>query len=430
MTPPPPAPRAPDPRALAAEVVRRSGQGDAFAAAVLDAEFARHPQLDPRDRRFATELAYGTLRTWGFLRAALEGMADRGRAKLDPLTEAHLLVAAYQLLFLPRVPAHAAVHRAVEAVKRARGPGLASFANALLRRLTASGSRPELAAAVRASAPPWLLDALDRSLGPGEGGAFLEAGPVPPPLGLRVRRGERDAWVEALRAQAPGATIEPGAVAPTAIIARGAGDPRRLPGVASRELVVQEEGSQAVALALGARPGERVLDACCGRGNKTLALADAVGPEGAVDAADLFPKKLERLRAEAEAAGVRLGDLYAVDWSVGPGAVPAGRYDRVLVDAPCSGVGTLRRRPEIARRRTAEDVARLAELQAAIVRRAAPAVRPGGTLVYAVCSVLADEFEGVVGRGLDGFGPPSLRRLLPQREGTDGYAIATFVRDA
>lgn len=421
--------RAPDARSIAAEVVRRAGQGDAFAAAVLDAELGRYPQLDPRERRFATELSYGTLRTWGFLRSTLEGMADRGRAKLDPFTEAHLLVASYQLLFLPRVPPHAAVHRAVESVKRARGPGLASFANALLRRLTASGPWPPIADAVRASAPPWLLDALDRSLGPGEGVAFLEAGPVPPPLGLRVRRGEREAWVEALRAESPGASVDPGRAAPTAIVVRGIGDPRRLPGVVSRELVVQEEGSQAVALALGARPDDRVLDACAGRGNKTIALADAVGPGGRVDAADLSPKKLERLREEAANAGVRLGDLFAVDWTAGSGAVPERAYDRVLVDAPCSGVGTLRRRPEIARRRTLEDVARLADLQSTIVRRAAAAVRPGGTLVYAVCSVLAEEFEGVLGEGLEGFGPPSLRRLLPQREGTDGYSIATLVRD-
>jgi 16S rRNA (cytosine967-C5)-methyltransferase len=421
--------RAADARSIAAEVARRAGQGDAFAAAVLDAELARHPQLDARERRFATELAYGTLRTWGYLRAAIEGMAAQGKAKLDPLTEAHLLVAAYQLLFLPRVPAHAAVHRAVEAVKRARGPGLASFANALLRRLSASGPRASMAEAVRASAPPWLFEALERSLGPGEGAAFLEAGPVPPPLGLRVRRGERDAWVEALRAQAPAASIEPGRAAPTAIVVRGAGDPRRLPGVATRELAVQEEGSQAVALAVGARPGDRVLDACAGRGNKTVALADAVGPEGRVDAADLFAKKLERLREEAEGAGVRLGELYAVDWTAGRGAVPEAAYDRVLVDAPCSGVGTLRRRPEIARRRTPDDVARLAALQAAIVRHVAPSVRPGGTLVYAVCSVLADEFEGVLGPGLEGFRPASTRRLLPQREGTDGYSIATLVRE-
>ncbi len=418
-----------DARSIAAEVVRRAGQGDAFAAAVLDAEIGRSPQLDPRERRFATELAYGTLRTWGFLRAELEGLADRGRAKLDPATEAHLLVAAYQLLFLPRVPARAAVHRAVEAVKRSRGPGLASFANALLRRLTAAGPRATLAEAVRASTPPWLVEALERSLGPGEGEAFLAAGPVPPPLGLRVRRGERDAWVEALRAEAPGASIEPGRAAPSAIVVRGAGDPRRLSGVASRELVVQEEGSQAVAHALGARPGERVLDACAGRGNKTVALGDAVGPGGRVDAADLSPKKLERLRAEAEAAGVRLGETFAVDWSIGAGAVPAGAYDRVLVDAPCSGVGTLRRRPEIARRRTPEDVARLAALQAQIVRRAAEAVRPGGTLVYAVCSVLVDEFEGVLAGGLEGFREAEARRLLPQREGTDGYSIATLVRE-
>ncbi len=182
-----------------------------------------------------------------------------------------------------------------------------------------------------------------------------------------------------------------------------------------------------MAEALGALPGERVLDACAGRGNKTIALADAVGPAGRVDAADLNDKKLERLRSRAAEAGVVVGETFAVDWSVGAGDVPEGAYDRVLVDVPCTGVGTLRRRPEILAKRTAGDVARLPALQRAILTNAARAVRPGGVVLYAVCSVLREELEDVT-TALAGFEAGPVTRLTPTREGTDGYGMVRFVR--
>jgi 16S rRNA (cytosine967-C5)-methyltransferase len=249
----------------------------------------------------------------------------------------------------------------------------------------------------------------------------------------------------------PGAWIEPGRISPRAILVRGAGDPRRLPGFGAA-WIGQEEGAQVIALALGARPGDRVLDACAGRGNKTWLLAREVGAVGArgagagcwVDAADLYPAKLE----QAASGGARR--TYAVDWSVGVGDVPEG-YDRVLVDAPCSGVGTLRRRPEIALRREPQDVMRLGALELAIVRRAATRARDGGRLVFAVCSVLREEAEEVVerltaadlnapdrsmmlepapfdaeiARALSGGG--TTLRLLPHVHGTDGYFAASFI---
>lgn len=415
-----------DPRRIAAEVVRRALEEDAFAAAVLSAALDAAPQLDARDRAFATELTYGTLRSARFLEGRLGKHAPRGLAALDAATRAHLLVGAYQLALLDRVPAHAAVGAAVEAIKLTRGRGLASFANAVLRRLSEDeGARVSPTDAVRAGAPRWLVRALDRALGEGAGNEFLSAGPVPPPLGLRVRRGEVDAHVAAIVAAVPGADVSRGRAASAAILVRGGGDPRRLPGVADGSLVVQEEGSQAVAEALGAKAGEVVLDACAGRGNKTLALLDAVTVTGRVDAADLHPAKLDRLQIEAKKLGLTIGERHGVDWTVGRGDVPASTYDRVLVDAPCSGIGTLRRRPEILLRRTEADLALLGETQRAILRNAATALKPGGTLLYAVCSVLREEAEDVAST-LDGFDVASVRRLLPHVEGTDGYTVITL----
>jgi 16S rRNA (cytosine967-C5)-methyltransferase len=435
-------------RGVAATVLARVEKDRAFASASLEAELARAAQLDARDRGLATELAYGALRVRPWLESELGARATHGIAKLDATTRAHLCVAAYQLFFLSRVPAFAAVSECVEAVRRVKGERVAAFANAILRRTAREtegrddAARAELRrAAIVASTAPWLKEALARALGDAD--AFLEASTRTPPVCLRVERAsERDAWLARLGAGA--GTFEPGRVSPHAICARDAGKPQSLAGYDEGAWSVQEEGSQLVALAVGAREGESVLDACAGRGNKTAMLARAVGATGAVDACDLHASKLDQLARELARVGLAARATYAVDWSVGAGDVTS-EYDRVLVDAPCSGVGTLRRRPELQTRRAPEDLASLAQLELAIASRAAERVRPGGRLVYAVCSVLREEAEDVVvallaarpdlslapfdsdaARALAG--EATALRLTPAAHGTDGYFLASFRR--
>jgi 16S rRNA (cytosine967-C5)-methyltransferase len=437
----------PNARTIAAYVLDRVLREDAFAAAVLGAAIARYPELEERERALATEMTYGALRTATYIEGELGKHAPRGLGKLDATVRAHLLVAGYQILFLDRVPSFAAVSEAVTRIKKARGPRLAAFCNAILRRLAekaAEGPRRAVAEAAKRSAPAWLRDALVRSLGPADAEAFFEVSGAPP-LGLRVRLGDdRAALIAQLARDVPRASFEPGRVSPLAILARGASDPHRLPGYEEGRLVIQEEGAQLLALALGANAGETVLDACAGRGNKTSLLAEAVRPTGGVDAADLHPQKLEQLEAELARAKVRARRTFAVDWSVGTGDVPAG-YDRVLVDAPCSGTGTLRRRPELALRRKSAELRALADLQVAILLAAGSRVKTGGTVVYAVCSVLREEAEDVVEKALAA--DPLLRatpfpaspaaeiagggttfRLLSHLHGTDGYFVASFTR--
>lgn len=437
-------------RALAAEVLTRVWSEDAFAAAALDAEIRRRPQLDPRDIALATELVYGVLRTQAALDERILALASRRTYRNDAGVVAHLLMGAYSLAFLDRIPTFAAVSEATSGVRAAADEKVAGFANAVLRKLAAefeARGRPSLTEAIVASAPGWLRGALRRSIGRKGADAYLAAGPVPPPMGLCLAASEdRAAWLSRLRERAPGAIIEPGQVSPRALLVRGAGDVRALPG-AGEAWIIQEEGAQAVALATSVRPGERVLDACAGRGNKAWLLGQEVSAGGAVDASDLYPAKLEQLRAGPAGRWVRA--TFAVDWTVGAGDVPDG-YDRIIVDAPCSGTGTLRRRPEIVQNRDAADLKRLSELQTMIAARAASRVRDGGRLTYAVCSVLREECEEVVERLLQGGGAAESRevaleaapfegalgrelageghffRLLPQVHGTDGYFVASF----
>ncbi len=422
----------PSARSVAAHVLGRVHTDKAFASAALDAELSRYAQLDARERGLATELVYGVLRCESALEARLSRHAPKGIK--DHETRLHLLVAAYQLLLLDRVPAFAAVDAAVSLVRKHRGERVAAFANAVLRKLAASGEKLELDAALRESTQPWLWQRLVEAVGEGEALALLGGGDIAPSIGIRLVAGrEAPEWAS---------EAQPGRVSPRARRIERRGDPKQLAGYADGRFAVQEEGAQAVALLLGARPGERVLDACAGRGQKSSLLAEQVGAAGEVFASDVHPSKLDALKSEFRRLQLPAPPVAAVDWSAGVGDVPEG-FDRVLVDAPCTGTGTLRHRPEIARRLTPEDPARLGALAESILRSASSRARPGARIVFAVCSVLTAEGEAVVERVRDVLEPApfdesevsgvvpsgaSHLRLLPRAHGTDGYFVASFVR--
>jgi 16S rRNA (cytosine967-C5)-methyltransferase len=346
-----------------------------------------------------------------------------------------LVVAAYQIRLLDRVPTHAAVDAAVSEVRGQRGPKVAGFVNAVLRKLGALTQPLSLQDAVERSAPDWLLRRLREAVGPEEARALLGAAAAPNSASLRLVSGSPPVeWLEQLGS---------GRASPRARLVQSGGDLRTKAGYADGAYVIQEEGAQVVGLCLGAKPGERVLDACAGRGQKSSLLAEQIAPQGELWAADLHPHKLRALDAECERLGLLPPTTAGVDWTKGCGDVPVEYFDRVLVDAPCSGTGTLRRRPEIGMRLRPEDPARLAELAEKILRSAARCARPGGRVVFAVCSVLPEECEGLADRVQDVLSPTPFDseeataiagaaacflRLLPLAHGTEGYYVASFSR--
>jgi 16S rRNA (cytosine967-C5)-methyltransferase len=406
----------PSARALATFVLHRVAVDQAYAARVLDAAL-EEAQLDERDARLATEIVYGTLRTLPQLDAALDAHLTRGRP--DPYTFAALRAAAYQARFLSRIPDHAIVQETVGLVKEKRGQGLGKLANAVLRRLVEERPRGDDLRAPRLSVPSWVEGLLTASLGDARRDAYLDESGAPP-LGLRMRGGaDRAVFAAELEAAEPGLALTLPSVAPRCAAVGRVGDPRRLPGFAEGRFAVQDAGASLVGDLVGARPGERVLDACAGRGGKTLQLLEAVGPTGSVTAVDLHARKLELLAAEAERLGLpkqRL-TLEAIDLSVGDGGLEGG-FDRVLVDAPCTGLGTLRRRPEILLRLVPKDPQRMAQLQLAILKTALRLVRPGGTLVFATCSPTHAEGRDVA-RALETKNAQIRRRL----DSVEGVAL-------
>jgi 16S rRNA (cytosine967-C5)-methyltransferase len=430
---------APGARTLAADVLRRVDRDDAFLAAALHAELKSWPTLDPRDAGLATTLAFGTLRTLGWLDGRLGRYAKKGVDAFPPKVRWHLRIAAYQLAFLTRVPASAAVNEAVRAAKREGGEPIARAVNAILRRVATdmSTETPSFADAVWESLPPGFQRRISRELCDA-----LQFDDDAPWTGLRVGATvSRDALVDELCTERPDAAVKLGTASPRAVLVRRAGLVDDLACVRDGRAIVQEEGSQLVALALGASAGERVLDACAGRGHKTTLLAESVGPSGVVDAADLHDKKLRVAEREAGALGFDFGRVAAVDWTAGLGPFEAGSYDRVLVDAPCSGSGTFLRRPEIAQRFSEEKLVDLVRTQRAIALRCAELVRPGGTLVVATCSLFAEEgteLAEALAAALHtafAFEPGELAviggasaTLSPLTHGTEGYALAAFRR--
>ncbi len=431
-------------RAVAFRVLSRVAEDRAFAANSLDAELAR-ARLDERDARLAAAIVYGTLRELAAVDAALASRLHRG-GKLDSCARAALRASIYQLGGLDRQPSHAVVDEAVRWVRAERGPKVAGFVNAILRRVVAEGVSlsPE---GVRLD--PALRDDMIASIGDARYERLRAHASATPPIDLRLV-GDPDlraGVIAELRAARERAEIGPTRYSPRGIRTRRIGDPRTLPGYDSGRFVVQEEGSQLVGALLGARAGESVLDACAGRGGKTSLLAEAVGPAGRVVATDLHEARLAQIAATFARLGLETPlETRAVDFTVGTGGLGA-EFDRVLVDAPCSGLGTVHRRPEIATRLDRAAIATLATTQRAILERAATCVRRGGTLLFAVCSLLdAESSDVIAAAALPGMTPSpfrpeecygiepeadgglSLGPFLDADGGTDGYRVFRFVR--
>lgn len=394
-------------RDLARQVLARVEQDGAFAGRALAAALDRVGDLlAPPERALATELVYGVLRRRTRLDRALEAVADRGLASLDPSMRIILRVGAYQLLFLDRVPAYAAVHDTVETAKRIHGPRLGGLTNALLRRVSERGEPPLPAAAADpvgylvegCGFPEWLARLTIRDVGTEVAIALGAEMGAPAPLAIRANRlagVSRQALTALIAAERPDATFVPSAVAPDAILARAVDAPARTAAFNDGAFAIQDVGAQLVAELCGAAPGDRVLDACAGLGGKTAHLAALSGNQAHIEALDLSGAKLDQAREQWRRLGVKDVVTRIADLTKELPAT-AGPYQRVLLDAPCAGLGVLRRHPEALLRRTEADLTLLAAAQSRMLDVVAPRVAAGGILVYAVCTFDRVECEDVV----------------------------------
>ncbi len=379
-------------RDLALAVLLRVEEG-AYSNVLLP-KMLRESALDARDRAFATDLVYGTLRQRRAVDHLLGLVTDRPLAELDTPTLAVLRLGAYQLT--RGMPAHAAVSETVDAApRRARG-----YVNAVLRKVAGLGppwpwpKGDDVAAlATRLSYPDWLVGEMIDRYGIDAARASLERGNEPPTVALRVNRRVTDADAVGGELRATGVDVTRGELSEGALRVRGTGDPARLAAVAEGRATPQDEASQAVVDILDPQPDETIVDTAAAPGGKATAIGERLGESGRVVAGDVRPGRIRFVVAALRR--LRLGEVMPV---VADGrAVPLrpASADRVLVDAPCSGLGVLRRRAELRWRIEREHVERAVELQRDLLRAAAETVRPGGILLYSVCTLTAAETTGI-----------------------------------
>jgi 16S rRNA (cytosine967-C5)-methyltransferase len=386
-------------RRAAFAVVRRVLAEGAWADRALHGE-AR--DLAPRDRALAKQLAFGTVQR----RLTLDHLiAERTKGRLEPGVRAALQLGLYQLLFLDRVAEHAAIAEAVELAKPSPGHRVV---NAVLRRVQREGVElpaddTVAGAAVRHSHPEWIVRMWWDLLGADEARALLAADNEPAELALRV-----NPLVHFDLSDVPGERSAEG----ECIVVEGAFDATAHPGYAAGAFTPQSRASQMVARALDPQPGERVLDLCAAPGGKTTHLAALMGDRGEVVAVERHPGRARALRAtarrlRAESARVVVADAREFDGEQG--------FDRVLLDPPCSGLGTLRSHPDLRWHMTPRAVVLLAREQDAMLAAARRARRPGGTLVYSVCTISPTE---------ERLADEQAIRTYPHKDGTDGFYIA------
>jgi 16S rRNA (cytosine967-C5)-methyltransferase len=389
-------------RAAAHRVVLRALEG-AYADRALHGE-AR--DLDPRDRAQAKRLAFGTVQRRGTLDWAVGRLVER---RLDPPVRAALHLGLYELAFAG-TPAHAVVAQAVELAKPSPG---AKLVNAVLRRVAREGLElpaddTPAGAAIRHGHPAWLVERWWSWLGPDETRALLAADNEPAPTVLRLNalHPEAGALVADLAGIREGDTLT--LTAPADLLHH--------PAYAAGACTPQSAASQRVARTVDPQPGERVLDLCAAPGGKTAHLAALMGDRGTVVAVERAPQRAQALernvrRLRATCVEVRCQDARE--------AVAGGPFDRVLLDPPCSGLGTLRGHPDLRWRVTPEDVERLAALQRELLDAARAALAPGGRLVFSVCTLSPPEEVA---------GEPAWR-TFPHRDGTDGFSVAVGAGD-
>lgn len=437
-------------RELAFQVLLRVEEGGAFASRALDAALAQAGALDPREVGLATELVYGSLRRALALDAALAPHASRPLDRADPAARVALRLGAYQLLVLGKPP-HAAVGETVGLVKGVHHGRAAGFVNAVLRSLSRDPRLPappplEVDPAGHVAAaeatPRWLAEEWVAWLGADE--ALALARGMNEPALLCLRSPSRDEL--AARLGAAGIVAAPAVRSRDGVVVRGASVAQVARASAGLPFQVQDEAAQLVSIyAADDWRGRkaRVLDACAAPGGKAFHLAELLAPGSEVVAVEIHPRKADELRREAERrrlAGVR---VVQADASQPLPGLEEASFDAVLVDAPCAGLGTLRRHPELKLRRRADDLGRMAVLQRQIVERCARYAKPGAPVTYSVCSLSRAEGPGIVAALVaQGFRrlppppgiPPDVLTAdgdlltVPHRHGTDGFYAARVAR--
>ncbi len=394
-----------EPRRAALEILVRL-ESSAVTLDHLMETFHATTSLAPRDSRFVNALVFGVLRWRYRLDAVLAALSAKPQRKRDPHVHNILRMGLYQILEMNRVPRAAVVHTAVDLARAVNREWATGYINAVLRRAlrepailapTTGPDDPVPHLAVSQSFPEWMIERWCRRLGPMETESLCRAVNRIPPLALRTNglKTTRAKLVGALRDMSP--QIRQSTYTPEGLLIDRLSD-QLFDSRPFREgwFQIQDEAAQAVGHLVGARPGETILDACAGLGGKTAHLAERMQNQGQITAIDRDSRKLKRLRTEMQRLGIDIVETRTIDWREGTRVDLGASFDRILLDAPCSGMGVLRRNPDAKWKRKPGFFKRYRAMQRQLLALLTPFLKPGGILVYAVCSTEPEETAEVI----------------------------------
>ncbi|UQX48095.1 16S rRNA (cytosine(967)-C(5))-methyltransferase RsmB [Bacillus velezensis] len=437
-------------RELALEALEKLEQNQAYSNLLLTSVIKTNT-LSDQDRGLLTELVYGTLQN----KIALDYMLKpfiRKPNKVKPWVIQLLRLSAYQMEYLEKIPDRAAIHEAVEIAKKRGHKGIASFVNGILRSLQREGAPsfaeiedPVLRLSTETSHPEWLVKEWVEAYGFEAAEKICRIHLIPPKQTLRVNHIKSDRETVLNEMENAGLEAEAGDLSPDAIKLLK-GSIANTAFFQNGRVSIQDESSMLVARALDPKPGETVLDACAAPGGKSAHIAELMENEGSLTSLDLHRHKVKLIKEGAERLGLTIIDAQTMDARKAGEAFGAERFDRILVDAPCSGFGVIRRKPDMKYTKTPEDSRWLSEIQLGILREIAPLVKKGGTLVYSTCTMDRTENEEVMHAFIQEhpeFEPDlSLEKRLPEKArpfvqdgslqilphyfGTDGFFISSM----
>ena len=401
------------------------------------AQMLREKKFADLDRKFCTELVYGAIKASASLDWKISRYLKRPLAKVDEKILAVLRIGMYQIFFLDRVPNSAAVNESVELSKKFCGLGASKFVNGVLRSAVRDPHKSDFPAgddvkslALRTFHPLWIVKLFAEEFGLDVAKKILAFDNTDPPLCLRVNflRTTRENILDALRTF--GLQAEPSTLAPEGIICRKHSALDEFQTLRDGLCQVQDESSMTVARTLDPKPGEFVIDCCAAPGGKSTHLAELMQNRGKIIAADIYKRKIHQINQNAERLGIKIIEPLLMDARQLGDKFPA-QADKVLVDAPCSGLGVLRRKADLRWKKNFDDLNALPTLQAEILSSAAKTLKPGGILVYSTCTITRRENESVVENFLashENFKLIEMKTLLPHVTNTDGFFSAKLIR--
>lgn len=450
--PTPAAGRKPGAREAAMDVLTRVEQDRAYSNLLLNQALGKL-KLERQDAALATELVYGTIQRLNTIDYFLGRFASKGLDRLQPWVRSLLRLSFYQIKYLDRIPPHAAVNEAVNLAKRRGHQGIAGLVNGILRsvlreqdRLTVPDALPEdERLALEESHPLWLVRRWTDRYGADTARAMCQADNRPPKASIRANRLHGTREELAARLADDGIRSVPSALSPAGLILEGGGSLAGHGRFAAGDYSIQDESSMLVALAVAPEPGMKVLDCCAAPGGKTTHLAELMGNKGEIIASDVHEHKEKLIREQA--SRLKLSSIRTVvcDARELQNRYPAGSFDRILLDAPCTGLGVIRRKPDLKWTKSESEIAEIADVQRSILEAVHPLLKPGGLLVYSTCTTEpeenADQIRGFLERqtgfALEPFpegmlpegkakeeGENGMVQLLPHQFDSDGFFIA------